>query len=395
MQAIKIVVDDAESSKRIHEAIKNLEDSDEDSDGEFVSEEPDDEWEIWLLLKFGEDTVSMEHLDAVPAAVLWTLRAFVDKIDQIDKIDEDEDMPVREMPVGCVQVGLCTSADSIALRRIRAAQRVGLSILPADLFKAVALAQLGRLVAEATGVGTILISSTSLAVLRLAVEERLVQLLEEANLAAIHAHRFCVRPTDLRFVIQTQGTCLAPGTLPADAATDAMFVAASRNAEEDSDDESDGALNPPWSDEEEEDDSSAEDDLNLGSNVSGGGADQEDRASAAVLRELMAANSNLTESVVSASCGSGGATSSEWGDWALPRKAFEDAVRSRCIEIFGRLWDGTQFQSPAVFAAMQLSLEAKMHTIMQGAAMSARHAGRTLIFPNDVQLARRLHRLRA
>lgn len=393
MQAIKIVVDDAESSKRIHEATKNLEDSDEDSDGEFISEEPDDEWEIWLLLKFGEDIVSMEHLDAIPAAVLWTLRAFVDKIDQIDKIDEDEDMPVREMPVGCVRVGH-TSADTIALRRIRAAQIVGLSILPADLFKAVALAQLGRLVAEATGVGTILSSSTSLAVLRLAVEERLVQLLEEANLAAIHAHRFCVRPTDLRFVIQTQGTCLAPGTLPADAATDAMFVAASRNAEEDSDDESDGALNPPWSDEEEEDDSSAEDDLNLGSNVSGGGADQEDRASAAVLRELMAANSNLTESVVSASCGSGGATSSEWGDWALPRKAFEDAVRSRCIEIFGRLWDGTQFQSPAVFAAMQLSLEAKMHTIMQGAAMSARHAGRTLIFPKDVQLARRLHRLR-
>ncbi len=394
MQAIKIVVDDAKARKSI------LEHSDENSDVEFMTGEPDDEWKIWLPLKFGEDIVSMEHLDAIPTAVLWTLRAFVGKI---DKVDEDEDMPVREMPADCVRVGNASatwSAGSIALRRIMAAQTAVLPILPADLFKAVALAQLGRLVAEATGVGTILISSTSLAVLRLAVEERLVQLLEKANVAAIHAKRFCVRPTDLRFVLRTEGTCLTPGTLPADVATDAMFVAASRNVPEDLYDESDGDLNPPWADDEkEDDDSSAEDGLNLGSNVSGGDGDQEDHASTAVLRELMAANSNLTESVASTFCGSGGATSNEWGDWALPRKAFEDAVRSRCNELFATRDDGTrcsvaQFQSHAVFAALQLALEAQMHTIMQGAAMSAWHAGRTLICPTDVQLARYLHQLR-
>ena len=105
MQAIKIVVDGAKA--RNESILTYTEDSDEDSD----VEEPDDEWKIWLLLKFGEDIVSVEHLDAIPAAVLWTLRAFVDKIDKIGKVDEDEDIPVRLTPVGCVRVGH-TSANS-------------------------------------------------------------------------------------------------------------------------------------------------------------------------------------------------------------------------------------------------------------------------------------------
>ena len=98
-------------------------------------------------------------------------------------------------------------------------------LLPSDRFESCALVQLRGLVAEATGVGAVIISSTSLAVLRLAVETRLVQLLQDGQLAAIHAKRCCVRPTDLRFVIKTRGTCLAPGALPAGAAADAIVTA--------------------------------------------------------------------------------------------------------------------------------------------------------------------------
>eukprot|EP01047_Picozoa_sp_COSAG01_P050462 COSAG01_NODE_5107_length_4477_cov_1.720649_1_plen_653_part_00 len=215
----------------------------------------------WRHLNIGA-MVSMQHLNdleaALPAA-LWAMRSFADKIDPLSEIEE---LPLREMPVRWVQHevqspqppqrngrldtradwGGRTGADLIALRRIRHAQRgfatrVGngnngyglhdvLPILPADRFEACALAQLSALVAEATGIGAVIITSTSLAVLRLAVEERLVQLLEGGQLAAIHAKRCCVRPIDLRFVIKTCGTCLAPGALPADAAADAIVTAA-------------------------------------------------------------------------------------------------------------------------------------------------------------------------
>ena len=91
LQVIKIVEEDAKArSEAFLEA-----------DDELMIEEPGDEWTSWLLLKFGEDNVSMEHLDAIPAAVLWMLRAFVE---HIDKVDEDDDMPVgREHPVDLAQ----------------------------------------------------------------------------------------------------------------------------------------------------------------------------------------------------------------------------------------------------------------------------------------------------
>jgi histone H2A len=407
----------------------------------------DNEWEIWRTLEFGEVVDSMEYLDAIHPSVLWMLRSFVDKI---DKVDEIEEMPVREMPVGWVQVGQ-TNADRIALRRIRNAQgnRRGAGavrqsylsvshttpILSADHFEAVALAQLGGLVAEATGVGSITISSTSLAVLRLAVEQRLLQLLQEAQLAAIHSHRFCVRPTDLRFVILTQGTCLAPGVLPADVATDAMVAAATlkaaaqSNPEPEPDRRYDGGsvAASNWAlweasedltlEEEEEDDdgdaiqshSSAVDDMDvgMGGGGGGGGGDQEeDRASLLLLREIMAANNiTLAETVTadystpnttSYSSGGSGTTINEWSDLVLPRKPFEELARSLCHEVFGTGGDAgsfTQFTSPAVLA-LQASLEAQMHTIMHVAALATWYAGRTRIVPLDIQLARRLLHLR-
>jgi histone H3/H4 len=429
----------------------------------------------WRLLNIGA-MVSMQHLNdleaALPAA-LWAMRSFADKIDPLGEIEE---LPLREMPVRWVQHevqspqplqrngrldtradwGGRTGADSIALRRIFHAQRgfatrVGngnndynigphdvLPILPADRFEACALALLSELVAEATGIGAVIITSTSLAVLRLAVEERLVQLLEGGQLAAIHAKRCCVRPIDLRFVIKTCGTCLAPGALPADAAADAIVTAATLKLQGKSqDDGSDCETYESWAQLEASE--TTQDREVLCQDVAtwpgrtaaaptptpepvpdakpeGEGesepevkrwydGDQEDHASMAVLREIMVANSihvataggsTTTMDTTSCSGGGGGERGSEWG-CVLPHKAFEVLVRSVCHEAFGPGDDAesfvTQFKSPAILA-LQVAIEGKMHTILYAAALAARYRSggceRTGIEPVDVQLARRL-----
>jgi histone H3/H4 len=110
------------------------------------------------------------------------------------------------------------------------------------------------------------------------------------------------------------------------------------------------------------------------------------------------ANSKLTAGVAVDYYGGGGdggerCSSEEWDGWALPRKAFERLVRAECREFFGSSFD-LQFESETVFTALQVSVEGEMHTILRGAALAARHAGRDRLWPMDVQLARRLLNLR-
>jgi histone H3/H4 len=112
--------------------------------------------------------------------------------------------------VGDVQVAGEFDAGAVALQRIREEQKSTEPILDAERFGPFALAQLGGLLGsggETTGVPpVVIISSTSLAVLRLALEERLVDLLKCAQLAAVHARWACVRPVDLRHVFRTKDT---------------------------------------------------------------------------------------------------------------------------------------------------------------------------------------------
>ena len=63
--------------------------------------------------------------------------------------------------------------------------------------------------------------------LRLALEERLVILLGDALLAAVHAARACVRLVDLRCVFQTKETVVPPAVIPGHGADDDACIAAS------------------------------------------------------------------------------------------------------------------------------------------------------------------------
>ena len=110
-----------------------------------------------------------------------------------------------------------------------------------------------------------------------------------------------------------------------------------------------------------------------------------------------AEGSTAAMDTTSCSGGGGGERGSEWGGCVLPHRAFEALVRSFCHEIFGPGDDAesfvTQFKSPAILA-LQVAIEGKMHTILYGAALAARHGSggceRNGIDPKDLQLARRL-----
>ena len=332
---------------------------------------------------------------------------------------------------------------------------------------------------QVVGVSAITISSKSVAVLHLAVEHRLVELLQEAVLSAIHAHRICVRPVDLRLVLRMQGVeaCLAPGVLLADTADDDVSIAAvaayqetqpepdavswdvlagqsdideaklSASAEENEDWESvckwDQSQVVKWvANSGLACSSKASEAFQNVSSLNGsvllklpldkfqpaleqhgcttvesalirqkievlsrlsqyaGGDHPEAQGhftSAAVLRELMA-SSTLTHTAIGSSGGDGDVGGSGiggsdkgqvWNDWALPRQAFKVWVRCCCDEVYGSDFT-TQFESDNVFTAMQMSVEAKMHTILYGTALAARHAGRKWVCPKDLQIARRI-----
>jgi histone H3/H4 len=321
-----------------------------------------------------------------------------------------EILSAAQMPIGDVHVE-GVNVHKICLRRIRAAKKSKCAgtVLPPDQLDKFALHELGKLVDTSPGLGSVVVNSDALALMRLALEQRLVRLLEDAQLAAAHAHRVCVRPADIRLALRTLGICLASGLLPADAAAaraDCELIAAAAATETQTYSES-----PPracthltYRDDTHQEEV-ALDWVELHQAVrslDGACASPQDHLAAAVLRELMASNT-LTQGVCSSSDSCGDDSPSEGQDrdgLALPRKAFETWVRCLCDEVFGQRVPTeqssecthfrTHFESDAVFTALQVSVEAKMHTLLHGAALAVRHRGGSWLQPKDLQLSRRI-----
>ncbi len=384
-------------------------DSEDDNGDESSSSEDEEERALQLL-------ASIDNLSAA----------------NVSMRDDQDCGSVQRAPVGCVHIG-GENPHRICLRRVRDAQRNTCSIVPQDRLDAFALHQLGKFVDSAAGISQVDIPSSCLALLRLVLEQRLVQLLNDAQLATIHARRACIRPADLRLVCRTQGTYVArPGVLPADASEDDEHKKNVAAYEEKYDDRSDyrehyvgdGYLR--WSELE----SCNADQEEADSEMPGWGVvrqaasgpysnyytSAQDLISAAVIRELIASDTS-TQHICGTSdtigCGDRTGADESQGTLnpkpyvlALPQKAFAAFVQCKCDEFFdqetqtngrhprrgGDSWPGftTQFESDAVLTAIQIAMEAKMQTVLHGIALAVRHRGGSWADPEDLQLSRRL-----